>query len=37
MDEDVRGLLFGDYMFPEADKAYDEITDMEKLISVMNG
>ena len=37
VDEDVRGLLFGDFLHPEADKTYDEITDMQKLDAVMNG
>ena len=34
VDDDVRGLFFGDYMNPE-NKVYDEITDFKELTLVM--
>ncbi|KAG7492071.1 hypothetical protein MATL_G00010690 [Megalops atlanticus] len=35
-DEDIRNLFFGDYGKPDSDtKAYDEITDLQQLMGVM--
>lgn len=35
IDDDVRGLFFGDYSNPE-NKVYDEITDFKELTSTMD-
>ncbi|CAH1793738.1 unnamed protein product [Owenia fusiformis] len=35
-DDDIRSLIFGDYMSPESDKKiYDEVTDLKELTKVM--
>ena len=34
IDDDVRGLFFGDYINPDS-KVYDEITDFKELTNVM--
>lgn len=35
-DDDLRSLMFGDYMFPDADpRVYDEVTDLPQLTSTM--
>ena len=36
VDDDIRSLFFGDYVFPDAvPKVYDEVPDMEQLTSLM--
>ena len=34
-DRNVRQLFFGDYMIPEGEKIYDEVTDLKRLTTVM--
>ena len=34
VDEDMRSLLFGDYMSKEEEKYYDEIRDLDELREV---
>ena len=35
VDDHVRSLFFGDYMNPEGEKIYDEVSDLKELTKVM--
>ena len=34
-DDHIRSLLFGDYINPDGERIYDEVTDMKELTKVM--
>ena len=34
-DDHIRSLFFGDYIKPEGDRTYDEITDLKELTKIM--
>jgi len=34
-DDDIRLLFFGDYMNPDGEKIYDEVTDFKELTKIM--
>ena len=36
MDDHIRSLFFGDYINPEGEKIYDEVTDLKELTKVMD-
>ena len=35
VDDHIRSLFFGDYMNPEGEKIYDEVSDLKELTKVM--
>ena len=35
LDDHIRSLFFGDYMNPDGEKIYDEVTDLKQLTKVM--
>ena len=34
-DDHIRSLFFGDYMNPDGEKVFDEVTDMKELTRIM--
>ena len=36
-DDHIRSLFFGDYMNPEGEKIYDEVSDLKELTKIMEG
>ncbi len=35
-EDNIRSLFFGDFMHPEGEKVYDEITDLKELTRIMD-